>query len=40
MKRLRKEVRSARRWTTLALAIWGYFKLTENRPPTDNPPPA
>lgn len=38
-RRLRREVRSIRRWTTLFLVLWGYFKLNE-KPGAPGEPPA
>jgi hypothetical protein len=29
VKRVRREIRSLRRWATVFLALWGWFKLNE-----------
>jgi hypothetical protein len=37
-RRVRRELRSLRRWSTLFLVIWGYFKLDEKRQHQRFPP--
>jgi hypothetical protein len=37
-RRVRRELRSLRRWSTLFLVLWGYFKLDEKRHRSRFPP--
>ena len=37
-RRVRREIRSLRRWSTLFVVLWGYFKLNEKPKPPRFPP--
>jgi hypothetical protein len=39
-RRLRREVRSIRRWSTVFLILWGWFKVDEKRHRSDDSPAA